>query len=375
MRAEQGVHPGSATSLGGSSASANGDGAFLLPGGGSTMATGLPSYFPTSMYGVGVPPSYHYQVPPGYSGSSTGGAGGYYASTQDSYGRSTNPGQPIQTTSNLQGPDGCNLFVFHIPNTMTNDALFRLFSKFGNVISARIMVEKATGRSRGFGFVSYDNRDSAEKAIAQMNGYQIEHKRLKVQHKKEKERDRYHPGAPAMTPAAVNQSVTPRGANRAFHPPFRQPLLPQQHGMLRHPHQVVSSVSDSVSSSVTVQGEPSTDSRLGGGGPDETAPGKDASVSYRLEETNSYLVHGGTQAPSASVGGTARQGSGGQTASPIRQSRPRSASPSLSAAVPPMAHQTLEHALQTKLTIGGSPSPAPAVPAVAVTSSTGTASG
>ena len=49
------------------------------------------------------------------------------------------------------GPDGCNLFVFHIPNTMTNEALFRLFSKFGNVISARIMVEKATGRSRGFG--------------------------------------------------------------------------------------------------------------------------------------------------------------------------------------------------------------------------------
>lgn len=34
---------------------------------------------------------------------------------------------------------------------MTNEALFRLFSKFGNVISARIMVEKATGRSRGFG--------------------------------------------------------------------------------------------------------------------------------------------------------------------------------------------------------------------------------
>lgn len=51
----------------------------------------------------------------------------------------------------VTGPDGCNLFVFHIPNTMTNEALFRLFSKFGNVISARIMVEKATGRSRGFG--------------------------------------------------------------------------------------------------------------------------------------------------------------------------------------------------------------------------------
>lgn len=60
------------------------------------------------------------------------------------------------------GPDGCNLFVFHIPNTMTNEALFRLFSKFGTVISARIMVEKATGRSRGFG----ERRFCSEQVVA-----------------------------------------------------------------------------------------------------------------------------------------------------------------------------------------------------------------
>lgn len=46
---------------------------------------------------------------------------------------------------------GCNLFVFHIPNDMTNQDLFNYFATFGNVISARIMVEKETGRSRGFG--------------------------------------------------------------------------------------------------------------------------------------------------------------------------------------------------------------------------------
>lgn len=49
------------------------------------------------------------------------------------------------------GPPGCNLFVFHIPNDMTNQDLFNYFATFGNVISARIMVEKETGRSRGFG--------------------------------------------------------------------------------------------------------------------------------------------------------------------------------------------------------------------------------
>lgn len=63
------------------------------------------------------------------------------------------------TRDGLTGPDGCNLFVFHIPNTMTNEALFRLFSKFGNVISARIMVEKATGRSRGFGEKTHRGAD------------------------------------------------------------------------------------------------------------------------------------------------------------------------------------------------------------------------
>jgi RNA recognition motif-containing protein len=69
---------------------------------------------------------------------------------------------------------------------MTNQDLFNYFATFGNVISARIMVEKETGRSRGFGFVSYDNAPSADAAIKGMNGFQVGRKRLKVQHKKEK---------------------------------------------------------------------------------------------------------------------------------------------------------------------------------------------
>lgn len=96
------------------------------------------------------------------------------------------PGPPIQTTKTDHGPFGCNLFVFHIPNDLTNLDLYTLFSQFGVVISVRIMVEKASGRSRGFGFVSYEERNAAEFAIQSMNGFQIGHKRLKVQHKNEK---------------------------------------------------------------------------------------------------------------------------------------------------------------------------------------------
>ena len=72
---------------------------------------------------------------------------------------------------------------------MTNLDMFQLFSPFGNLISVRIMVEKDTGRSRGFGFVSYDNPESAALAIKELNGYAIGNKRLKVQHKQIRPKD------------------------------------------------------------------------------------------------------------------------------------------------------------------------------------------
>lgn len=95
------------------------------------------------------------------------------------------PGAPIQLFPHGYGPQGCNLFVFHIPNDMTNFHLFHLFSPFGVVTSARIMIDHTTGRSRGFGFVSFDNTASAQLAVASLNGFQIGKKRLKVQFKKD----------------------------------------------------------------------------------------------------------------------------------------------------------------------------------------------
>ena len=79
------------------------------------------------------------------------------------------------------GPEGANLFIFHIPGSMTNVQLFSLFTPFGNLLSVRIMTEYGTHRSRGFGFVSFDKPKSAAEAIIAMNGYPIGKKRLKVQ--------------------------------------------------------------------------------------------------------------------------------------------------------------------------------------------------
>jgi len=103
------------------------------------------------------------------------------------------PGPPIQISPDGHGPDDSNLFVFHIPNGISNLDLFNRFSSFGTVISARIMVDTSTGRSRGFGFVSFDNSDSACHAIEKMNGFEMGDKRLKVQLKKDKAPGPYLP--------------------------------------------------------------------------------------------------------------------------------------------------------------------------------------
>lgn len=78
-----------------------------------------------------------------------------------------------------------NLFVFHIPSQLTTRTLYDMFSPYGNVVSTRIMVERDTGRSRGFGFVSFDNPEAADAAIRALDGCQVQNKRLKVSHKKE----------------------------------------------------------------------------------------------------------------------------------------------------------------------------------------------
>jgi hypothetical protein len=83
------------------------------------------------------------------------------------------PGPPIQTSHHNKGPEGANLFIFHIPNHFTNLDMWQLFCQYGTLLSVRIMVEKETGRSRGFGFVSYDSPDAAALAIKELNGFVV----------------------------------------------------------------------------------------------------------------------------------------------------------------------------------------------------------
>ena len=80
--------------------------------------------------------------------------------------------------------DNSNLFIYHLPHDQTDATLLALFQPFGNVLSAKIFFDRATGLSKGFGFVNYDNPVSAQIAIAALHGFQIGPKRLKVEVKK-----------------------------------------------------------------------------------------------------------------------------------------------------------------------------------------------
>jgi len=81
---------------------------------------------------------------------------------------------------------GFCLFIFHLPPETVDEELFQLFSQYGTVLSAKVIRDKSTQDSKGYGFVNMATEQQADYAIERLNGSRYKNKYLKVSYKKKK---------------------------------------------------------------------------------------------------------------------------------------------------------------------------------------------
>lgn len=82
--------------------------------------------------------------------------------------------------SNTNINSRCNLIVNYLPQSLKQEDFTTLFSAIGPIKTCRLMHDRSTGYSYGYGFVEYVKEEDAQTAIEKFNGHQIEHKQLKV---------------------------------------------------------------------------------------------------------------------------------------------------------------------------------------------------
>lgn len=80
------------------------------------------------------------------------------------------------------------LYVGNLPYSVNDDALRDMFVSFGNVVSASVIMDRNSGRSKGFGFVEFDSEEAAKAAIAEVNGKDMDGRKLVVSEARPMER-------------------------------------------------------------------------------------------------------------------------------------------------------------------------------------------
>ena len=83
---------------------------------------------------------------------------------------------------------GTKLYVGGLPYSTTEQQLSELFSQHGSVTSAKVITDKFTGQSRGFGFVELATGEEAQKAITALNGTQMDGRTITVNEAKPQEK-------------------------------------------------------------------------------------------------------------------------------------------------------------------------------------------
>ena len=84
------------------------------------------------------------------------------------------------------------IYIGNLPWSATDTELSDMFAKFGSVVSATVVTDRETGRSRGFGFVEMSEADEADKAIQAVDGTDLGGRALRVNEAQQRERrERY----------------------------------------------------------------------------------------------------------------------------------------------------------------------------------------
>jgi len=90
---------------------------------------------------------------------------------------------------------GKRLFVRNLPFSTTDNDLREIFGRAGNISSATVMMDRATGRSRGFGFVEMATDEEAQRAIRELEGHEVGGRALSVSEARERgDRPAFTPG-------------------------------------------------------------------------------------------------------------------------------------------------------------------------------------
>jgi RNA recognition motif-containing protein len=103
------------------------------------------------------------------------------------------------------------LYVGGLPYSVTEGRLEEIFAEYGSVQSARVISDKFTGQSRGFGFVEMASSEEAQKAIAALNGTQLDGRTLVVNEARPQEK---RPGGPGGGGGGGNRRGGGGGRNR-----------------------------------------------------------------------------------------------------------------------------------------------------------------
>ena len=72
------------------------------------------------------------------------------------------------------------LFVGNLPFSMNQDQLTAVFAPYGNIVSTNIVSDRFSGRSKGFGFVEFENDEDAMKAVTELNDSEQDGRKIVV---------------------------------------------------------------------------------------------------------------------------------------------------------------------------------------------------